>query len=78
MAGSNGNGNSNGNGGGADTAKLKALDIAINQIEKQFGRGTMVRLGDDSMMQGRQTISTGSLSLDIAHRGGRACPRAHH
>lgn len=53
-------------GNGQDAGKLKALDIAINQIEKQFGRGTMVRLGDDSMIQGLKTISTGSLSLDIA------------
>lgn len=53
-------------GNGQDAGKLKALDIAINQIEKQFGRGTMVRLGDESMVQGLKTISTGSLSLDIA------------
>lgn len=62
MAGSNGNGNGN----GQDAGKLKALEIAINQIEKQFGRGTMQRLGDESLVQGLKTISTGSLSLDIA------------
>lgn len=47
-------------------AKTKALDIALGQLEKQFGRGTMVRLGDDSMAQGVAAVSTGSLSLDIA------------
>ncbi|HOH52336.1 MAG TPA: DNA recombination/repair protein RecA, partial [Candidatus Hydrogenedentes bacterium] len=49
-----------------DKAKGKALDIAISQLEKQFGKGTMVRLGDDSFRAGVQSISTGSLSLDIA------------
>lgn len=49
-----------------DKAKLKALDIAISQLEKQFGRGTLVRLGDESMAQSIRAISTGSLSLDIA------------
>lgn len=46
--------------------KRKALDIAINQLEKQFGRGTLVRLGDESLAQGVRAIPTGSLSLDIA------------
>ena len=49
-----------------DVAKRKALDIAVAQLEKQFGRGTLVRLGDDKALQGIETISTGSLSLDIA------------
>lgn len=49
-----------------DKAKLKALDIAVAQLEKQFGRGTLVRLGDDSFVQGIRAISTGSLSLDLA------------
>ncbi|MBI2433961.1 MAG: recombinase RecA [Candidatus Hydrogenedentes bacterium] len=48
------------------TAKTKALDVAVSQLEKQFGRGTLVRLGDDSFTKGVQAISTGSLSLDIA------------
>ncbi|MCF6286960.1 MAG: recombinase RecA, partial [Candidatus Hydrogenedentes bacterium] len=46
--------------------KGKALDIALSQLEKQFGRGTLVRLGDDSMTQQVEAISTGSLTLDIA------------
>jgi recombination protein RecA len=49
-----------------DDAKTKALDIAVNQLEKQFGRGTLLRLGDDSFENRMQVISTSSLSLDIA------------
>lgn len=46
--------------------KTKALDVAINQLEKQFGRGTLVRLGDDTMTARIPAIPSGSLSLDIA------------
>jgi recombination protein RecA len=46
--------------------KGKALDIAVSQLEKQFGRGTLVRLGDDHFDRRAKAISTGSLSLDIA------------
>ncbi|HDP36086.1 MAG TPA: recombinase RecA [Candidatus Hydrogenedentes bacterium] len=49
-----------------DKGKVKALDIAMAQLEKQFGRGTLVRLGDDSFREGVSVISSGSLSLDIA------------
>lgn len=49
-----------------NNGKTKALDIAVAQLEKRFGRGTLLRLGDDSMTQAIGTISTGSLSLDIA------------
>lgn len=45
--------------------KKKALEHALNQIEKQFGRGTIMRLGENRSMD-IETISTGSLSLDIA------------
>lgn len=51
---------------GNNTAKSKALEIAVAQLEKQFGRGTLVRLGDESMSSGVSSIPTGSLSLDIA------------
>jgi recombination protein RecA len=44
----------------------KALDIAVSQLEKQFGRGTLVRLGDDRFVNKVKALSTGSLSLDIA------------
>ena len=49
-----------------DKGKVKALDIAVAQLEKQFGRGTLVRLGDDSFREGVAVIPSGSLSLDIA------------
>ncbi len=49
-----------------DDARNKALDIAVAQLEKQFGRGTLLRLGDDHFVQKVRAISTGSLSLDIA------------
>jgi recombination protein RecA len=44
----------------------KALELALGQIEKQFGKGAVMRLGDDSVRMSAKTISTGSLSLDIA------------
>ena len=47
-------------------AKNKALSVAIAQLEKQFGRGTLVRLGDDHFVQPGRAVSTGSISLDIA------------
>lgn len=46
--------------------KLKALDAALGQIEKQFGKGTVMKLGDPSAQMNVETIPTGSLSLDIA------------
>jgi recombination protein RecA len=46
--------------------KQKALSVAVAQLEKQFGRGTLMRLGDDHFIQPVKAISTGSLSLDIA------------
>ena len=46
--------------------KLKALDAAISQIEKQFGKGSIMKLGDSSAQMNVETIPTGALSLDIA------------
>ena len=46
--------------------KLKALDAAIAQIEKDYGKGAIMKLGDESAHLNIDTISTGSLSLDIA------------
>lgn len=46
--------------------KLKALDAAIAQIEKQYGRGSVMKLGDNSANMNVETVPTGSLSLDIA------------
>ncbi|WP_407331298.1 recombinase RecA [Enterovibrio sp. 27052020O] len=48
-----------------DDNKQKALAAALGQIEKQFGKGSIMRLGDDRTMD-IDTVSTGSLSLDIA------------
>ncbi|TXL12872.1 recombinase RecA [Methylococcaceae bacterium HT4] len=49
-----------------DENKQKALGAALMQIEKQFGKGAIMRMGDDSASRGIQTVSTGSLTLDIA------------
>ncbi len=46
--------------------KLKALDAAIAQIEKEYGKGSVMRLGDPSNKMDVETTPTGSLSLDIA------------
>jgi recombination protein RecA len=49
-----------------DDVKKRSLDLALAQIEKQFGQGSIMRLGDDTMKINIPTISTGSLSLDYA------------
>jgi len=49
-----------------DDGKKKALDIAVSQIEKQFGRGTIMRLGDVRAVSGIKVIPTGCLPLDVA------------
>ena len=46
--------------------KLEALDAAIAQIEKQYGKGSVMKLGDNSANMNVETVPTGSLSLDIA------------
>lgn len=46
--------------------KLKALDAALGQIERQYGKGAVMKLGDPSAQMNVETIPTGSLSLDIA------------
>ncbi|MCX5991216.1 MAG: recombinase RecA [Chloroflexi bacterium] len=48
------------------TEKEKALDLAIEQIEKQFGKGSVMRLGEASAKLAVESIPTGSLSLDLA------------
>ena len=45
--------------------KQKALDAALGQIEKQFGKGSVMRLGDSGIDVSMGVISTGSLSLDV-------------
>ena len=49
-----------------DENKKKALGAALMQIEKQFGKGAIMRMGDDAASRDIQTVSTGSLTLDIA------------
>ncbi len=46
--------------------KLKALDAALTQIQKQFGKGAVMKLGDPASQMNVETIPTGSLSLDLA------------
>ena len=49
-----------------DKDKVKALEMAITQIEKSFGKGAIMRLGAEGIAEGLQVIPTGSLALDIA------------
>ena len=49
-----------------DDNKLKALQAALAQIDKQFGKGSVMRMGDAQVERDIQTVSTGSLGLDIA------------
>lgn len=46
--------------------KLKALDAALSQIERQYGKGAVMKLGDNTAQMNVETVPTGSLSLDIA------------
>lgn len=50
----------------AETKKAKALELAITQIDRQFGKGSIMRLGEDYIPTIENSISTGCLSLDIA------------
>ena len=49
-----------------DENKAKALSAALAQIEKQFGKGSIMKLGDKGIGENIQVVSTGSLGLDIA------------
>jgi len=49
-----------------DPSRKKAVDLAVTQIEKQFGKGAIMKLGAETMLGEVPTISTGSLSLDMA------------
>src|SRR5687768_9665799 len=48
------------------TEKTRAIDLALSQIEKQFGKGSIMRLGAWDLTTGMEAISSGSLSLDVA------------
>ena len=49
-----------------DENKKKALDAALAQIDKQFGKGSVMRMDGSQVVRGIETVSTGSLGLDIA------------
>ena len=49
-----------------DDNRKKALDAALSQIERQFGKGSVMRMGDEGSIPNIETVSTGSLNLDIA------------
>ena len=52
--------------GGVNAEKMKALDAALSQIEKAYGKGSVMRLGDSGTNMNVETVPTGTLSLDIA------------
>src|ERR1044072_4289608 len=49
-----------------DENKTKALTAALSQIEKQFGKGSIMRLGESEIAKDMEVVSTGSLGLDLA------------
>ena len=49
-----------------DREKIKAVELAVGQIEKQFGKGSIMRLGHKGAIQPIETISTGAISIDYA------------
>ena len=49
-----------------DANKVKAIDLAVSQIERQFGKGAIMKLGEGGVIKDIETISTGSIGLDIA------------
>ena len=49
-----------------DDNRSKALAVALSQIDKQFGKGSIMRLGDSDTIKDIEVVSTGSLGLDIA------------
>jgi recombination protein RecA len=54
------------NGGFMEQNREKALAAALSQIEKQFGKGSVMRMGDESIVRDIKSVSTGSLALDVA------------
>jgi len=49
-----------------DANRVRALDLAVSQIEKQFGKGAIMKLGEQAHIRDIQVVSTGSLGLDLA------------
>ena len=60
-----------------DSNKKQALTAALSQIEKQFGKGAIMRMGDGSAQRNIDVISTGSLAIDVA-LGIGGLPRGRH
>ena len=58
--------------------KGKALDLALQQIEKQFGKGAIMKLGEESAQIAIETIPTGSIGLDMALHDVRFVDREEH
>src|SRR5688572_24539319 len=56
----------NGKAAGADGARTSALNAAMTQIEREFGAGSLMRLGDDAASVAVSVVPTGALSLDLA------------
>jgi recombination protein RecA len=52
--------------GSVDDNRKQALSAALTQIERQFGKGAIMRMGDGTAGDGVQVVSTGSLTLDLA------------
>ena len=50
----------------AGNDRKQALKMALSQIERQFGKGSVMRLGDNTERRDIETVSTGSLALDVA------------
>jgi len=51
---------------GIDVNRERAIDLAVSQIEKQFGKGSIMRLGENAQVYAADALSTGSLGLDLA------------
>ena len=49
-----------------DANRDKAIDLAVSQIERQFGKGAIMKLGEGGIVKDVPVVSTGSLGLDIA------------
>lgn len=50
----------------ADNERARAVEVAVSQIERQFGRGSIMKLGDAGLVSNIKVIPTGSIALDIA------------
>jgi recombination protein RecA len=51
---------------GIDVNRERAIDLAVSQIEKQFGKGAIMKLGEEALVRDLAVVSTGSIGLDLA------------